>query len=128
MFWRKKYSQLDRIEAYLRYLVHKENRMALTIDDLKAAVAAQTTVVDSTKALLKRLHDELVDAHTTQNLSALPEMINLLNQNTEGLAAAVAANTVAASEPPAPAPAPVTPPAATAPDAPAPAAPDAPSA
>lgn len=99
--------------------------MQLTIADLKTAVEAQTTVVTSTKTLLKSLHDQLSDSWARQDLSGLPEMINLLHQNTDALAAAVAENTVAASEPPAVVD---VPPAAPAASAPAPVASDAPSA
>jgi uncharacterized coiled-coil protein SlyX len=129
MFWRWQGSrsrQLDRIEAHLRYLVHKEREMANIVDDLKAAVAEQTTVVESTRMLLKGLHDKLVDAWARQDLAAIPAILDSLRVNTSALSTAVAENTVAASEPTDPAP--VDAPAAPAPDAPAPAAPDAPSA
>lgn len=100
MFWRNRRSQqLDRIEGYLRYIIAKEIKMASTEADLLAAVKAQTTVVASTQTLLKSLHDKLVEAWAKQNISDLPEMINLLHQNTDALAQAVAANTVAADEP-----------------------------
>lgn len=103
MFWRKRHSQqLDRIEAYLRYIIAKEIKMATTEEELLAAVQAQTTVVASTRTLLKSLHDKLVEAWAKQNISSLPEMINLLHQNTDALAQAVADNTVAADEPAAP--------------------------
>ena len=72
------------------------------IDDLKAAVEAETSVVQSAVTLLNGLAQQIKDAVQTGNAAAVEEAANQILANTAALSAAVSANTPAAPATPAP--------------------------
>jgi hypothetical protein len=92
----------------LIYLLHKvlqnQEIILAQIDDLKAAVANDTTVEQSAITLLQGLSTQLSAALAGANSSAdVQAVIDSINANASTLAAAVAANTPA-SVPATPAP------------------------
>jgi hypothetical protein len=97
--------QLSRIERKINLLLQMENRMSQEMDDLKAAVAAETTVGDSVVALLVDVKARLDSAIASGDTDAIKALTAELGANKEKLAAAVLANTPAARvEPPVPTP------------------------
>ena len=75
--------------------------MGQEMDDLKAAVAAETTIGDSVVALLTDISDRLRAAVSSGDMDAIKALSAELKVNQEKLAAAVLANTPAAKvEPP----------------------------
>jgi len=86
--------------------------MSKEMDDLKTAVAAETTVGDSVVALLADISSRLNAALATGDTAALAALSTELTANQAKLAAAVLANTPAPKEP-APDPVPVDPPVPT---------------
>lgn len=67
--------------------------MAKTIDDVEADVIAQRTVIASTVTLLSGIAQQLRDAIAANNPARISALADSLEQNTNDLAAAVAANT-----------------------------------
>jgi hypothetical protein len=63
------------------------------IDDLKNAVEAETSVVQSVVTLLNGLAQQLKDALATNNTAAVEDAANQIISNTAALSAAVTANT-----------------------------------
>lgn len=68
----------------------------MTLDELKSKVTDLTTVVDSAEALLADLHQRLLDAIALGDMAKVQEIADAIDANKADLAAAVAANTVAA--------------------------------
>jgi ABC-type transporter Mla subunit MlaD len=93
-------NQVDRLSRQLKQL---ETLMSKEMDDLEAAVAADTAVDQSAITLLEQISAKLAEAGTDRvKLATLAEG---LKANREKLAAAVLANTPAAEPtPPAPEP------------------------
>jgi uncharacterized coiled-coil protein SlyX len=91
-------ARLVAIEARLAYVVclleSKGDRIMITLNDIREAVAAQKTVVDSAKQLLADIHQKLVDATENNDPAKLQEVIDAIKLETADLAAAVEANTV----------------------------------
>lgn len=87
-------AQIDRIEAAVAQLQTGENKIMAAIDDLTTQVAANTTVEGSAITLINGLAAQLRAAGTDPaKLAALQAS---LKTSGDALAAAVAANTVAA--------------------------------
>lgn len=97
--------QLSRIERKINLLLQMEHTMSQEMDDLKAAVAAETTVGESVVALLADISSRLTAALAAGDTDAIKALTQELKVNQEKLAAAVLANTPAAKvEPPVPVP------------------------
>lgn len=77
----------------LKALLTLGAKIMATLEDVKAAVAAEKTVVDSAITLLKGLHDQLAAAIASNDPAALQAVADDLKAQTDSLAAAVAANT-----------------------------------
>lgn len=89
--------RFDKLEMY----------MAQVVDDLKAAVAAERTVVESAVTLLNDLMDQLKAAASNGDLSAVNDIVNDVKSQTGALAAAIVKNTPSAPQAPSdPAPTP----------------------
>jgi hypothetical protein len=84
---------LVNIEARLR---HMERHIMAAIDDLRARVEANRSVVESAVTLLTGLKKALDDAIASGDPAALQAISDDLANETSSLAAAVAANTPAA--------------------------------
>lgn len=100
-------AKLDRLLAQQAVQTGVEARMAKTLDDVLADVAAETTVTQSAITLLQGLKAQLDAAIAAGDLTKVQAIADGIEANTASLSAAVIANTPAA--PPAP-PAPPTPP------------------
>lgn len=74
--------------------------MGQELDTLTTEVSETKTVIASAVALIKGFKQKLDDAIAAGNPQALTDLSNQLDQSTNELAAAVAENTPAASEPP----------------------------
>src|SRR5215472_6796601 len=99
--------QLTVISAKLDLLIAKETKEMATLDDVHAAVAAQTSVVAAVTTLLQQLSAQLSAAIANADDPAkLQELVDEINANANSLANAVAANTpgTPGSTQPAPAP------------------------
>lgn len=100
----RKLSDTDLILQELRWLRQDLNvigdEMAKGLDDLRAAVAAQSTVNESAVALLQGISQKLNAAIAGDDDDAVEEIAKQLEAQTAQLAAAVAANTPAASPAP----------------------------
>lgn len=101
MFRQADRDQLDRIEFKLdalRALTRAQGMETdMNLDDLKAQVEAQTTVVDSAVTLLQQLKTMLDQAIASGDPAKIQAVADLLHHNTQALADAVVANTPAAS-------------------------------
>lgn len=101
---------LDRIEHKLDSLLYMVTLMSQEMDALKAAVAAQTSVVASVEAMLTDLAARLKQAVADDDPATISAIVADIEANTKHLADAVQANTatatsaadpsVAASDPP----------------------------
>lgn len=103
--------RLDRIERALHIdvalaaasLREQEHTMAI-LDDLEARVASVQDVEQSAVTLIIEIHDELADALAANDTGRIQAAIDKLGSSSDTLAAAVVANTPAAtgasSEPP----------------------------
>lgn len=83
--------KLDRILRYLRIITIGEIQQMHNLDEVLAAVAEQTTVVESTKTLLEQLK-AMLDAAGTDP-AKINAVFDALAANTDALKAAVVANT-----------------------------------
>ena len=93
-----KYKQTvhDKLDLVLRLLVHiinKENHLMATIQDVSAAVAAESTVDDSIIVLLNGIVQQLKDAQASNDPAALDVVVANIQANTAKIQAAVTANT-----------------------------------
>jgi ABC-type transporter Mla subunit MlaD len=84
-------SQLADIRRLLAQLTQMEGAIMSDLTSLQAEVEANTTVVDSVKALVQRLADEIAAAGTDQ--PALDALVASLRANDGTLADLVTANT-----------------------------------
>ncbi len=94
MFFREIHRKLDFIIDLLREQRHREIKIMATIDDVQAAVAAETTEIGSVVTLLGQLHDMVLAAGTDP--AKLQAALDSINANKDALAAAVLANTPSA--------------------------------
>lgn len=88
--------KLDQILGALTTILEKETTIMAALDDLKAAVAAEDTVVDSAVALLQGLKAALDAAIASGNPADLTALSADIGAKTKSLSDAVAANTPAA--------------------------------
>lgn len=89
------------IKSTLKLILNKLNKMTKELESLIAAVAKNTEVEESAIILLHGLKEKLDQAIADQNLAVLQELSDSIGAEADKLAAAVAANTPAAPEPPA---------------------------
>ncbi len=87
--------KLDQILSALASMEQKDTQIMAALDDLKAAVAAEDTVVDSAVVLLKGLKDALDAAIASGNPADLTALSADIGARTKALSDAVAANTPA---------------------------------
>lgn len=80
---------------FLKRIFKELQKMSAQLDKLQADVTAQTTVIQSATTLLASLSQAIKDAGTDP--AALSAITDSLDSNTASLAAAVAANTPAAT-------------------------------
>lgn len=92
--------QIPEVEVLLRALIAKQNlmlskleRIMATMDDLKAAVARNTSAENSVIELLKGISQQLKDAQAANDPAAVQAVIDQIDANTAAAAAAVVANT-----------------------------------
>jgi len=86
----------DKLDLVLRLLIHvlnKENLLMATIQDVSAAVAAESTVDDSIIVLLNGIVQQLKDAQASNDPAALDVVVANIQANTAKIQAAVTANT-----------------------------------
>lgn len=85
----------------LFYLLHelniKVNILMATINDVSAAVAAESTVDDSIVTLLNSIVQQLKDAQASNDPAALDAVVASIQANTKKLSDAVTANTPVAA-------------------------------
>jgi hypothetical protein len=123
---------VDEVYALVAELLQKEINTMATIDDIKAAVTAETTLEGSLVTLLNQVVGNLKAAVAANDPAALQAVLDQLQANANTMSAALQANTPAAAPAPAapvaaePAPAPAAPEAPAAPAEPAPAQPETP--
>lgn len=86
------------LRVLLEIIANQEKIMA-TLTDIKDAVAAERTVVDSVVTLLADLSQRLKDAIASNDPAALQAIADDINREKEDLAAAIVANTPAATTP-----------------------------
>lgn len=77
----------------------QENTLMATLDDIRAAVAANSDVQTSAITLLEELHRKLEDALASGDTAALQQIVDDINAHKAALADAVVANTPAAPQP-----------------------------
>lgn len=94
------HEQLHRIERKLNVLLLRGFEMGKEMDDLRAAVAAQSTVGDSVVTLLNDITQRLKDAVASGDPAELNALLADITANNTKLAEAVTKNTPVASEPP----------------------------
>lgn len=92
--------QIPEVEVLLRALISKQNlmlskleRIMATMEDLKAAVARNTSAENSVIELLKGISQQLKDAQAANDPAAVQAVIDQIDANTAAAAAAVVANT-----------------------------------
>lgn len=85
--------RLTRIEIRIAVAYGKEVEILATLDDVTAAVAEQTDVVQSAVTLLDSLHQQLQDALASNDPAAIQAVVDSIEANKQALADAVAANT-----------------------------------
>lgn len=94
-------ARLDMISAKLDGLSQKlaaeEKRLMATLADVQAAVTAEKTVEGSVITLLQQLSDQLKAALAANDPAAVQAVVDQITANTKAMADAVAANTPAAS-------------------------------
>lgn len=83
------------ITQKLDTIINKEVQMAGELDQLKATVEAENTVIDSAIALLNGLKAALDAAIAANNPQALVDLSNEIQAKSQALAAAVTTNTPA---------------------------------
>ncbi len=95
--------KVDTLLLLARHLVKEERKMAAKLDDLLADVTAEGTALDSVKALIQGLKDQLANAGLSPADQAKVDAIMAqLQSNDQKIADALAANVPPA--PPAPTP------------------------
>jgi len=94
--------QLAQINSKLDTLIAREASEMASMDDIKAAVVNETTVIGSVTTLLTQLSQQLSDALKNEDPAEAQAVLDEVNANIKALSDAVAANTP--QPPPAPAP------------------------
>lgn len=86
-------ARMIRLERMVRIILRMEDFMAGSLDRLRAAVQAETTVVQSALVLIGDISAKLKDALAAGDQGALDQLAADLESTRGQLAAAVAANT-----------------------------------
>lgn len=76
--------------------------MTVTVADIHAKVAAQTSVIAGVSVAFQEINQKLKDALAANDPVALQAVADLIDQNTAAIAANIVVGTVAAGEVPAP--------------------------
>ncbi len=85
--------KLDLLLNLLIQVIRKENYIMATIQDINAAIAAESSVDDSIIALLNGIVQQLKDAQASNDPAALDVVIAGITANTKKIQDAVTANT-----------------------------------
>src|SRR5258708_29817391 len=85
--------KLDQILNLLIHVIYKENYIMATIQDVSAAVAAESSVDDSIITLLNGIVQQLKDAQASGDPAALDVIVAGIQANTKKIQDAVTANT-----------------------------------
>jgi len=85
--------QLDRMELMLINILKKEIKLMQQFDDLSAAVATETTVIDSAIVLINGLIAEVATLKDAPTPEAVQAVLDKVVASRDALAAAVEANT-----------------------------------
>jgi|SRR5882762_338415 len=83
----------DHVIRLLKEIIQKENTIMATMQDVAAAVAAESTVDDSIIVLLNGIAQQLKDALAANDPVALQAVVDGIHANTAKIQAAVTANT-----------------------------------
>lgn len=94
---------LQRISAQVGQILTMDKTLMANMQDLRDAVARNSTVDDSVLALVSGLSQQLKDALASNDPNAIQEVIAQLDANTQRLSDAVTANTSSGSANPNPA-------------------------
>lgn len=86
-------NRLDLVLNLLIHILNKENLIMATIQDISAAVAAESTVDDSIITLLNQIVQQLKDAQASNDPAAMDAVVASIQANTKKLSDAVTANT-----------------------------------
>jgi len=86
-------NKLDLLLNLLIQVIRKENYIMATIQDINAAIAAESSVDDSIIALLNGIVQQLKDAQASNDPAALDVVIAGITANTKKIQDAVTANT-----------------------------------
>lgn len=91
-------SRLDQVIGLLNTILTKDTNIMATIQDVQAAVAAESTVIDSVEVLLTELTAKIGALPTTDpaTQAAIDGLVADVTAKSAELAAAVTANTPAA--------------------------------
>jgi len=83
----------------LNHINYKVDILMANMQDAINEIQAQTTVIDSTVTLLNNISDQLKTAQQNNDPQAVQNIIDQIDANTKKLSDAVAANTVAQTNP-----------------------------
>ena len=86
-------NKLDLLLNLLIQVIRKENYIMATIQDINAAIAAESSVDDSIIALLNGIVQQLKDAQASNDPAAIDVVIAGITANTKKIQDAVTANT-----------------------------------
>jgi len=86
-------NKLDLVLNLLIHVLNKENYIMATIQDVNAAIAAESSVDDSIIVLLNGIVQQLKDAQASNDPAALDTVIAGITANTKKIQDAVTANT-----------------------------------
>ena len=89
--------RIDVIEDKVDLILDRSEKQMSQMDDLKAAVARETTVVQSGITLLQGVSQQLKDALAANDPQAITDVIAQLDASAQAMADAIAANTPAAT-------------------------------
>jgi hypothetical protein len=81
------------MERLLRQVIRNQERIMATLQDVRDAVARQTTVEQSVVTLLGQISQQLKDAIAANDPAALQAVVDQIDANTKTLSDAVLANT-----------------------------------
>lgn len=106
MMWNDLKTAVDLLHRINKRLMQLETRLMSALDNLRAQVERNTSVTDSAITLLQGLKAQLDNAIASGDPAAVQAVADNLGAETDKLAAAVTANTPAATPTPTPTPTP----------------------
>ncbi len=83
----------DEVKELLKQILHNQNKIMATLQDVQDAVTAEDTVIDSAIVLLQGLAQQIADLKPNQ--AAIDALAADVKAKSDALAAAVTANTPA---------------------------------